>query len=129
LIRDYLRLIAEYPRFLTFGALHFFFSSPGQSYSLGVFGPAISGAFALGSTQFGLLYSTATLLSAGLLPLVGPLIDRVNLRIYSAVVGLLMVAALLVTAGAPSIAVLFLGGGKRWPWSESASRSERPSSR
>jgi MFS family permease len=109
LIRDYLRLIAEYPRFLTFGGLHFFFSSPGQSYSLGVFGPSISGAFALGSTQFGLLYSTATLLSAGLLPLVGPLIDRVNLRVYSAVVGLLMVAALLVTAGAPSIAVLFLG--------------------
>jgi MFS family permease len=109
LIRDYLRLIAAYPRFLAFSGLHYFFSSPGQSYSLGVFGPAISGAFALGSTQFGLLYSVATLVSASLLPLFGPLIDRVNLRVYSAGVGLLMVAALVLTALAPSIGVLFLG--------------------
>jgi MFS family permease len=109
LIRDYLRLIGDHPRFLAFGGLHYFFSSPGQSYSLGVFGPAISAAFALGSTQFGLLYSTATLASASLLPLFGPVIDRVNLRACSAAVGLLMVAALLLTALAPSLGVLFLG--------------------
>jgi MFS family permease len=109
MIRDYLRLIAEYPRFLAFGCLHQFFSSPGQSYSLGVFGPAISVAFALSSTEFGLLYSTATLLSGCLLPFFGPLIDRVNLRGYSVAVGLLMVAALLATAFAPALIVLFLG--------------------
>ncbi len=109
MIRDYVRLIAEYPRFLAFSTLHMFFSSPGQSFALGVFGPAISAAFVLGSTEFGLLYSTATLVSASLLSLFGPLIDRVNLRIYSAAVGLLMVAALLVTAYAPSTVVLFVG--------------------
>jgi MFS family permease len=109
LIRDYLRLIAEYPRFLTFGGLHFFFSSPGQSYSLGVFGPAISAAFLLGSTEFGLLYSGATLVSAGLLPLFGPVIDRFNLRVVSAAVGFAMIVALLVTSLAPSILILFLG--------------------
>jgi MFS family permease len=109
MFRDYLRLIAEYPRFLAFGCLHQFFSSPGQSYSLGVFGPAISLAFALSSTEFGLLYSTATLLSGTLLPFFGPLIDRVNLRGYSVVVGVLMIVALVVTALAPTLAVLFLG--------------------
>ncbi len=109
MIRDYLNLIAEYPRFLTFGGLHMFFSSPGQSYSLGVFGPAISAAFAMSSTEFGALYSAATLLSAGLLPLFGPVIDRVNLRVFSAGVGLAMVAALLLTAAAHSLLVLFVG--------------------
>ena len=59
--------------------------------------------------QFGLLYSTATLLSGCLLPFFGPLIDRVNLRGYSVAVGLLMVAALLATAFAPALIVLFLG--------------------
>ncbi len=109
MIRGYLDLITRYPRFLTFGGLHMFFSSPGQSYSLGVFGPAISAAFAMSSTEFGALYSTATLLSAGLLPLFGPVIDRVNLRVFSAGVGLAMVGALLVTAAAPSLGVLFVG--------------------
>ena len=109
MIRDYLKLITRYPRFLAFGGLHMFFSSPGQSYSLGVFGPAISAAFAMSSTEFGALYSTATLLSAGLLPLFGPVIDRVNLRVFSAGVGLAMVGALLVTAAAPSLGVLFVG--------------------
>jgi MFS family permease len=66
-------------------------------------------AFGLGAGGFGSLYSIATLASAGLLPIIGPIIDRVNLRIYSVAVGLLMIAAMLAMSVAGSIPVLLIG--------------------
>ncbi|MBW1984447.1 MAG: MFS transporter [Deltaproteobacteria bacterium] len=97
------------PRFLAFSALHMFFSSPGQSFSFALFGPAFSAAFDLGAGGFGLLYSIATLISAGLLPIFGPIVDRVNLRICSILVGTLMAISMLTTSFATSVPVLFVG--------------------
>jgi len=109
MIKDYYQLIKSYPRFLAFSALHMFFSSPGQSFSFALFGPAFSTAFDLGAGGFGLLYSTATLISASLLPVFGPILDRVNLRFYSMVVGALMAASMLIASFATSIPILFIG--------------------
>jgi MFS family permease len=105
----YKELIRRYPRYLAFSGLHIFFSSPGQSFSFALFGPPFVIAFGLGAGGFGALYSIATLISAGLLPIVGPVIDRVNLRGYSVAVGLLMIIALLTMSIADSLPLLFVG--------------------
>ncbi len=102
-------ILRDYPRFLLFGILHMFYSSPGQSFSIAIFVPSFTAAFGLSASGFGLQYSLATLASACLLPLFGPLIDRVNLRLYSVGVGLLMAAACLVTALANTVPLLFIG--------------------
>jgi len=109
MLREYIRLIRNYPRFLTFSSLHMFFSGPGQSFSFALFAPSFAAVFALGSGGFGTLYSVATLASAALMPLFGPIIDRINLRICSVFVGLLMAASLLTTSMASSLPVLFVG--------------------
>lgn len=109
MLREYIRLIRSYPRFLTYSSLHMFFSGPGQSFSFALFGPSFATAFALGAGGFGTLYSTATLVSAALMPLFGPLIDRIDLRICSVSVGLLMAVSLFTTSVAPSLPVLFAG--------------------
>ncbi len=106
---DYIRLIRDFPRFLAFSTLHMFFSGPGQSFSFALFAPSFAAVFALGSGGFGTLYSLATLISAGLMPFFGPIIDRIDLRICSVAVGLAMVLSLLTTSLAPSLAVLFVG--------------------
>jgi len=109
MLGEYIKLFRDYPRFLTFSSLHMFFSGPGQSFSFALFAPSFSAVFALGAGGFGTLYSAATLVSAALMPFFGPIIDRVNLRICSVFVGLLMAAALLTTSVASSLPVLFVG--------------------
>jgi MFS family permease len=86
-----------------------FFSGPGQSFSFALFAPSFAAVFALGAGGFGTLYSVATLVSAGLMPFFGPLIDRIDLRVCSVFVGLLMALSLLTTSFAPSLPVLFVG--------------------
>jgi MFS family permease len=108
-ISDYIQLIRDYPRFLVFSSLHMFFSGPGQSFSFALFAPSFAAAFALGAGGFGTLYSAATLASAGLLPFFGPIIDRINLRTYSVLVGLVMALSLVMTSAARSLPVLFIG--------------------
>jgi MFS family permease len=109
MLREYIRLIRDYPRFLTFSSLHMFFSGPGQSFSFALLAPSVAAAVALGSGGFGPLYSAATLASAALMPLFGPIIDRINLRICSVFVGLLMAGSLLTTSIASTLPVLFVG--------------------
>jgi len=109
MIKQYLILIKGYPRFLLYSSLHIFFSSPGQSFAFAIFVPSFTAAFGLGAGGFGALYSAATLIAAGLLPLFGPLMDRFNLRLCSAVVGLLMLLSLVTASFAHSIPMLFVG--------------------
>ena len=108
-LRDYITLLRTFPRFLLFGMLHMFFSSPGQTFVVSVFVPSFTVAFGLTASGFGLLYSVSTLACACLLPFFGPIIDRVNLRVYSVFVGLLMALACLVTSIANAVPILFIG--------------------
>ncbi len=107
--KDYLHLLRTYPRYLIFGILHMFYSSPGQSFSVAVLVPALTAAFALSAGGFGLLYSTATLASGFVLPFFGPMMDRYNLRIYSVCVGAGLMIGCLITATATIIPLLFVG--------------------
>jgi MFS family permease len=107
--KEYLHLVRTYPRYLIFGMLHMFFSSPGQSFAVAIFVPSLTAAFDLSAAGFGMLYSTATLASAFILPFLGSLVDRHNLRIYSLCVGAGMMIGCLITATATIIPLLFCG--------------------
>lgn len=93
-------------RFLGFGLLLACFSSLGQTYFVGVFGPSIMAEFGLTHGEWGSLYMTGTLLSAAALPFTGRLIDRVELGHYTLGVIALMVMACLAAALVPSAALL-----------------------
>lgn len=83
-LADYFAFAGRHRRFLAFGFLLSFTSSAGQTFFIGLFGPAIRSDFELSHTEWGSLYLVGTLASAFLLPWTGQLIDRFDLRLYVA---------------------------------------------
>jgi MFS family permease len=98
---EYWRLVRSEPRFLTFAWLMTCASSAGQTYFIGVFGPAIRADFGLSHTEWGGVYLAGTLASAFALTWTGAQIDRMRLRRFSTLVVIAMVVACLVTAVTP----------------------------
>ena len=70
-----------------------FYSSIGQTYMVGVFGPSIQAEFNLSHTTWGTMYMIGTLASGVVLTWSGSLIDRVRLPVYALSVCGLIVAA------------------------------------
>jgi len=106
--RGYLTFARANTRFLAFGFVMTFASSVGQTYVIGVFGPAVRADFALSHTAWGAIYMAGTLMSAALLPWTGRQIDRLALRSYTVLVCLALVLAAAVMAAVPSAAWLVL---------------------
>ncbi len=104
----YLAFARAHPRFLAFGFVMTFASSVGQTYFIGVFGPAVRADFALSHTAWSAIYMAGTLMSAALLPWTGRQIDRLALRSYTVLVCLGLVLAAAVMAAVPSAAWLVL---------------------
>lgn len=98
LLAAYVKFAAENRRLIAFGFLAAFTSSFGQTYYIGIFGPSIQAEFDLTHTAWGSIYMLGTLASALLLPWSGKQIDRLDLRLYTALVGTLAVAACATTA-------------------------------
>lgn len=93
-------------RLLGFGFLMMFASSFGQTFFIGIFGPAVRTEFGLSHTSWGTIYMAGTLLSAAVLPWTGQQIDRMPLRKYTMMVCAALVLASVVAALTP--AMLFL---------------------
>ena len=66
-------------RFLLFGALVMFWTSPGQTYFISLFGDQFRQDFGLSHGEFGSLYTLATLTSAAILWPMGRLVDKLRL--------------------------------------------------
>ncbi len=107
-LRAYLAFAAGQSRLLAFGFLGAFASSFGQTYFIGIFGPAIQSDLALSHTAWGGIYMAGTLASALLLPFTGRRIDDVDLRLYTALVCVLGAVACVVTSLAGGVASLVL---------------------
>jgi MFS family permease len=88
-------------RLVTFSFLMALYSSFGQTYFVGVFGPAVQAEFGLSHTLWGTIYLLGTLASAVFLPISGALIDRFRLRPFAIAVSMLLVIACLYTAWVP----------------------------
>jgi MFS family permease len=95
---DFVKFAVRYKRFLGFGFLAAFASSFGQTYFIGIFGPALQSEFGLSHTAWGTIYLIGTLASSALLPFTGKLIDQVPLHRYSLYVGSLLILACGVTS-------------------------------
>jgi MFS family permease len=108
MLRDYASLLARDGRFVAFGFTMALCSSFGQTFYIALSGGEIRESFGLSNAGFGGLYSTATLLSAACLIWAGRRIDDVDLRLYGSAAVVLLVAACLAMAAAPT--ALLLGG-------------------
>ena len=106
-------------RFLGFGLACTLASNFGQTFFIALFGGHLRADFALSHAEFGALYSTATLISAVVILWAGRLIDRVDLRIFTAAVfiGLALSCAAmslaysLYTFGAALVGLRLFGQG------------------
>ncbi len=94
---------------LAFGALHAFYSAPGQTFCIGLFVTSFGIDFGLDPAAVGALYLGATLASAATLLFVGHWIDHIRLVHFSAAVVVGIGIACLVTAAAVGPATLFVG--------------------
>jgi len=83
----YADLLKREPRPLAYGALHFFFSAPGQTFFLSLFVPYFLIATEMSNDFFNQIYMVGTLLSAFTLPWIGGFIDKWKIRNVSLVVG------------------------------------------
>ena len=112
LLISYVRFAQTNAQLVGFGFLMTFASSFGQTYFIGVFGPSVQAEFGLSHSAWGSIYMAGTLASAALLPWSGKQIDRLDLRLYTVVVVLLLAFACFSVAAAASplmlIAVVFL---------------------
>ncbi len=106
----YRRFIATHASLLGFGFMANFFSGFGQTFFVGVFGQALRSDFGLSHTDFGLVYSLATLANAICFIWVGRQIDRLDLRVYTALACALYVVACLWIALTPTVAWMLLIG-------------------
>ena len=104
----YLSFVRANRRFVAFGVWMGFISCFGQTFFISLFGAEIRGEFGLTHGGFGTVYSAANVLSAFALVWLGRLIDRVDLRIYSAVVCIGLGLACLGLAVAASLVTLLL---------------------
>jgi len=92
-ITAYRQLFVTNARLVVFSFLMALYSSFGQTYFIGVFGPQIQDEFGLSHTLWGGIYLAGTLTSALLMPFTGALIDRFSLSGYALAVGIALVAA------------------------------------
>jgi MFS family permease len=94
----YFNFIIRNWRFLTFGVVLNLFSSAGQTYFISVFGGEFRRDFSLSDGEFGFIYMVATVTSAVSLIWLGRFIDRIDLRVYAALVCFGITAAVLFTS-------------------------------
>jgi MFS family permease len=105
---SYIRLFTNQGRLLSFGFVMSFSSSFGQTYFIGIFGPAIQLEFGLSHTLWGTIYLVGTLASAIVLPWTGALIDRFSLPRYTLFVGLLLIVACVFISLAAGVISLIM---------------------
>ncbi|MEL6652712.1 MAG: MFS transporter, partial [Bacteroidota bacterium] len=94
----YIYLLRQYPRYIAYGMLHYFFSGPGQSFFLSLYTAHFIMATGLDQINYTWLYFAATLSSSLVLPSLGKLLDRIMLRRFSVMLGLMYAGFCVVAA-------------------------------
>lgn len=94
---------------LGFGLLLTALSGPGQTFFVGLFRDPIAAHFDISIGDFGLIFSTATLVSAVIFFWTGKLIDRWSVSFTITVFTVLFAAAAALVGLAPHVAILAIG--------------------
>jgi MFS family permease len=95
---NYYNFIIQNWRFLAFGVALNLFASAGQTYFISVFGGEFRREFSLSDGEFGFIYMVATVTSAASLMWLGRFIDKIDLRVYTALVCVGIILAILFTS-------------------------------
>ncbi len=106
---NYLGFLAANARFITFGFVLTMLSSYGQTFYVALYGTEIRAEFELSNGGFGAVYSFVSIVAAILLVWVGRLIDRVDLRLYTAVTLIALTGAMVALSFTSSLWFLALG--------------------
>jgi MFS family permease len=104
----YLEFLIQNWRFLAFGIAVNFFASSGQTYYISIFGGEFRREFSLSDGDFGFIYMMATIASAFSLIWLGRLIDRIDLRLYTALICTAMIGAVFLTSFVNTVFLLGL---------------------
>ncbi|MGK0270127.1 MAG: MFS family permease [Cocleimonas sp.] len=107
-MKSYIPLIKNDWRLLMFGFVMMFFSSPGQTYFISLFGGEIRQDLSLSHGEFGGIYSAATLGSALILLWSGTLLDKIDLRKFALGVVIALAVACLLMSTSQNMFMLFL---------------------
>ncbi|MDP6428579.1 MAG: MFS transporter [Rhodospirillales bacterium] len=105
----YLTFLFANWRFLCFGAALQLFASPGHTYYISILATELRREFDLSHADFGLLFALATLAGGASLIYLGRLIDRLDLRLFSALACIWMAGAALLTSAAANVLMLAFG--------------------
>jgi sugar phosphate permease len=108
LIKSFIPLVRGEWRLLLFGFFLMFFSSPGQTYFIALFGGEIRQDLNLSHGEFGAIYSIATVCSAITLLWSGTLIDRLPLRKITVFIVCMLAVACLVMSFSQNFIMLFI---------------------
>jgi len=103
-LMHYFLFLRENWRFVGFGVFLTFLSSFGQTFYVALYGGDIRAEYGLSHGGFGTVFSGASIASALALVWVGKLIDRVELRAYTAACLAAMFAAMAAIAFVPGVA-------------------------
>jgi MFS family permease len=106
---NYIKLLRTYPNYIGFGMMHYFFSSMGQTFLISIFVPYFVDSLPVTNNSFSIVYGLATVSSAFLLPFGGKMIDQLQLRKVSILVGIGLSLACLFTSFAVNVPMLFVG--------------------
>lgn len=90
------QLLVQYPHYLIFGFLHYFFSFVGQTFFVGLFVTGICLEKGWDTSTFASIYSVVTLSAAFTLPQVGKLLDRLAVRHVSMATSVVMIFGTIV---------------------------------
>jgi MFS family permease len=96
MLKDYLQFAGSNRHFLLFGLVTAFFGNYGQSFFIAWFGASFQSDFNLSSTEYGLVYSSATLASGFLILYVGGLLDKTPLKKFTILTSLGLLSACLL---------------------------------
>jgi sugar phosphate permease len=107
-IKSFIPLVRGEWRLLLFGFVLMFFSSPGQTYFIALFGGEIRQDLNLSHGEFGAIYSIATVCSAITLLWSGTLIDRLALRKITVLIVCMLAIACLIMSFSQSFMMLFI---------------------
>ena len=104
-----LAFISREWKFLLFGALIMFWTSPGQTYLISLFADEMRADFSLSHIELGSLYTLATLISAIILWPAGHLVDKLPLTkfVWWICAGMALSTGVVSLVSGP--ATLFLG--------------------
>ena len=103
---DYFNFIKRNWRFLSFGIILNLFASVGQTYYISIFGGEFRRDFSLSDGDFGFVYMVATVTSAASLIWLGRFIDKIDLRVYTTLICLGIIAASFFISVAKTVLML-----------------------